>query len=393
MERSQRIALVFDSDLAYPRGVLRGIKQFAQAKPQWILVVHEATGATRQTLKTIHCDGVIANVSHEGLRQVVQSLRRPVVNVSPVLPQSPFPRVMVDHREIGRLAFQHLSDCGLRNFGFVGHPRHLYATEREAGFRDALGDLPFSYGRYYERPTTSFRHRAHLLALRPGFQRWLRSLPKPVGIFACHDVWGVQILNACRLTGLRVPEEVAVVGVDNDDLLCELARPSLSSIIVPAEQIGFAAATLLEAYLKRDRWPRTLQLIPAGGIVARQSSDMLAEGDPDVTAAIRLIRDRSQSCHQVSDVLNQIPTSRRSLEKRFRTTLQHGIGEEIRRVRLERAKYLLANTALSVAQVAEQAGYSSTHYLARSFRRDTGQTPTEYRAKFHARIDTTLSTR
>ncbi len=391
MKKSQRIALVFDCDLAYPRGVLRGIKQFAQTKPHWVLVLHEATGVTQAVLKSIRCNGLIANVSHEGLLQVLKSLHRPVVNVSPVLPQAPFSRVMVNHRQIGELAFHHLHDCGLRHFGFVGHPRHLYSTEREAGFRQALGNFHYSYGCYYERPTTSYRHRAHLLALHSGFQRWLRGLPKPVGIFACHDVWGVQILNACQLLGLSIPDDVAVVGVDNDDLLCELARPSLSSIIVPAEQVGYEAAALLEALLKKSPAPKSPRLIPAGGVVTRQSSDILAGGDPDVTAAVRLIRDRGLSCKQVVDVLNRVPASRRSLEKRFHATLKRGIGEEIRRVRLARARDLLANTALSIAEVAEQAGYSSMHYLARSFRRETGQTPSEFRAQFRARIQSTIS--
>ncbi|MFO0916906.1 MAG: XylR family transcriptional regulator [Planctomycetaceae bacterium] len=391
MKKSQRIVLVFDCDLAYPRGVLRGIKQFAQTKPHWVLVLHESTGATRSVLKSIRCDALIANVSHEGLLTVLKSLHKPVVNVSPVLPQANFPRVMVNHRQIGELAFHHLHDCGLRHFAFVGHPRHLYSTEREAGFREALGRFPYSYARYYERPTTSYRHRAHLLALQPAFQRWLRSLPRPVGVFACHDVWGVQLLNACQLTGLRIPDEVAVVGVDNDDLLCELARPSLSSIIVPAEQVGYEAAKLLESLLQRDVKPKSAHLIPAGGVVVRQSSDILAGGDPDVTAAVRMIRDRGMTCQQVTDVLNRIPASRRSLEKRFHATLKRGIGAEIRRVRLERARDLLANTALSIADVAEQAGYSSMHYLARSFRRETGQTPSEFRAQFRARIQTSLT--
>jgi LacI family transcriptional regulator len=172
---------------------------------------------------------------------------------------------------------------------------------------------------------------------------------------------------------------LAVVGVDNDDLLCELARPSLSSIIVPAERIGYEAAALLERLLAAARPPRQPLLLPPAGVVARQSSDVLAGGDADVTAAVRFIRDHAHQPLGVDDVLRAVPLSRRSLERRFRALLERGVGEEIRRVHLERAKDLLVTTALSMADVAAQAGFSSVHYLSRVFRQETGLTPTAYR--------------
>jgi LacI family transcriptional regulator len=192
-------------------------------------------------------------------------------------------------------------------------------------------------------------------------------------------VWGLQVVEACRLAGLRVPDEVAVVGVDNDDLFCGLARPSLSSIIVPAERIGFEAAAVLERLLAGAKAPRNPRLIPPAGVVTRQSSDVLAGGDPDVTAAVRFIRDHGHRPISVEDVLRAVPVSRRSLERRFRALLGRGLGEEIRRAHLQRAKDLLAATALSVTEVAGQAGFAGVHYLSRVFRQETGLTPTAYR--------------
>jgi LacI family transcriptional regulator len=387
MTKPLRIGLVFEYNLAYPRGVLRGIKQFAQTKPHWILVPLDTEGLTVQALRAVQPAGLIALVVSDTLADALGSVRRPLVNVASVLTDLPFPRVGVDHRQVGRLAASHLRERGFRHFGFVGHPHHFYSIEREVGFRQALALKSHSLACYHERPARSYRQRGRLLVLNEGLQRWLRTLPKPVGVFACHDVWGVQVVEACRLMRLRVPDDVAVVGVDNDDLLCELARPSLSSIIVPAERIGYEAASLLQRLLRRAgrnanplaKPPLKPLLIPPFGVVTRQSSDVLAGGDTDVTAAVRFIRDHGHLPLSVEDVLRVVPVSRRFLERRFRALLERGVGKEIRRVHLARTKNLLATTALSMAEIAEQSGFSSVHYLSRVFRQETGLTPTAFR--------------
>lgn len=267
--------------------------------------------------------------------------------------------------------------------GFIGHPRHLYSTQREAGFRQGLSPHGQPPSCFYERPSVTYRQRGHMLAVQEGLQRWVQSLPKPVGIFACHDVWGLQVVEACRLAELRVPEDVAIIGVDNDDLLCELARPSLSSVAVPAERIGYEAAALLERLLRRAKPPRQPILIPSSGIVARQSSDVLALRDSDVAAAVRFIRDHAHQPLCVADVLREVPVGRRSLERRFRAALNRGLWEEIRRVHMDRAKQLLATTVQPVAEVADKAGFSDVQQLSRVFRQETGLTPSAYRRQFH----------
>src|SRR5262245_26138206 len=242
MDKLLRIGLVFNYHLAYARGVLRGIKHYAQTRPDWNLVPLDTEGLTPATLRAAGPAGLIALVYTDALTKTLRAWRRPLVNTASVLPDLPFPRVGVDHRQVGRLAFTHLCERGFRHFGFVGHPRHFYSTEREAGFRQALAPAGHPLDCYYERPARSYQHRGRLLVVNERLQSWLRELPKPVGVFACHDVWALQVVEACRLTGLRVPEDLAVVGVDNDDLLCELARPSLSSVVVPAERVGSEAA-------------------------------------------------------------------------------------------------------------------------------------------------------
>lgn len=380
------IALVFDYNMAYPRGVLRGIRQYAATQPQWTLVLHDSDGFTARAMTSMQGAGLISDITSAELAKTLQTLARPLVNVTSVVPNLAIPCVCVDHRHVGRLAFQHLWDRGFRHFGFVGHPRHDYSTEREFGFRTALAGAGLSAESYYDRSGHSYRHRGRLLTVKDSLQRWLRNLPKPVGIFACHDVWAVHVIGACRLIGVRVPEDVAVLGVDNDDLLCDLARPSLSSVAVPVEQIGYEAAALLGRLLNGGSPPQQPHYIPPVGVVARQSTDILAGGDPDVTAAVRFIRQNSHRPISVSELLRNVPISRRSLELRFRALFERGIGEEIRRVHLERARELLATSVLSVADVAEQSGFSSAPYFARIFGQETGLTPTAYRRQFQATL-------
>ena len=172
-------------------------------------------------------------------------------------------------------------------------------------------------------------------------RRWLTGLPRPVGILASHDPQAVELSELCRHSGLRVPEEVALVGVDNDDLLCELGAPSLTSVALPAERVGFEAARLLDCLLTRPR-PRgrpggSALLLPPQGVVTRVSTDVLAIDDAEVVATLRFIRQHAHESIQVKDVLDEVPVSRRTLERRVRAALGRGVWEEIRRAHLERA--------------------------------------------------------
>jgi LacI family transcriptional regulator len=192
----------------------------------------------------------------------------------------------------------------------------------------------------------------------------------------------VQVSEACQLADLRVPDDVAIVGVDDDDLLCELGRPSLSSVALPSEQIGAEAAALLERLLHGKPPPPGPILLPPREVVVRQSSDILAITDPDVAAAVRFIRNHGSRTIQVADVLEAVPVSRRGLEWWFRRIIRRGIWEEIRRVHLERGKTLLAGSELPMAEVARRAGFTDARQLSVVFRQETGLTPTAYRRQF-----------
>jgi LacI family transcriptional regulator len=375
------IGLVFHYSLSYPRGVLRGIRQFVQTRPHWVLMHFDTDRLRERELKIMQPAGMIALVVNDHLAHVLESVRGPVVNIATVLADLPFPRVSTDHGQVAILAAAHLRERGFRHFGFVGHSQHVYSLEREAAFQRGLAQHGHSLAIYHEQPVPTYPNRGRHLVMNRGFRRWLRQLPKPVGLFACNDLWGLPILEACRLEGLSVPDEVAVVSVDNDELRCELARPSLSSIAVSSERVGYEAAALLDRLLAGAKRPRAPLLIPPVRVVARQSSDIVAGNDAEVNAAVRFIRNHAHQPISVTDVLREVPVARRSLERRFRALLERGIGEEIQHAHLERARDLLATTSLPMDVVAERAGFSTPNYMCRVFQRAMALTPTAYRRR------------
>lgn len=233
-----RVGLVFGYGLDYYRDILRGIKAFAEARPHWIFTPIAPEPRAVRAMRPLRHHGMIAHIFNHDLAEALIETGKPIVNVSGVLPDLSFPRVGVDHVAVGRLAATHLLERGFRHFGFVGYPDHAFSVGRESGFRTTLEAAGCRLISYHQRDP-EHRDPTGLWEWDDGLRRWLAGLPRPVGILASHDPQGVELSEACRQAGLRVPEEVALVGVDNDDLLCELARPALSSVALPAERIGF----------------------------------------------------------------------------------------------------------------------------------------------------------
>lgn len=374
-----RICLVLSPSLDHCRRILRGIKEYAEMKPDWILLPLAPDPHAVRELAALKPAGIVAHLYSAKVAERLRALRRPMVNVSSVLADLPLPRVGVDDEEVGRLAALHLLERGFTSFGFVGHRRHAYSLERERGFRAEIQGASHALTCYHEPRDRPFSPTGHLWALDRELQSWVAGLRKPVGIFAPNDIWGVQLAEVCRQLALRVPEDVALVGVDNDDLLCNLSRPALSSIALPAERIGYEAAALLDRLLARAKAPHRTLLLPPLGVVARRSTDALILDDADVAAAVRFIREHSHRPLRVADVLAEVPVSRRGLERRFRAVLQRGLGEEIRRAHLERARELLTRTEMPLSEVARCSGFASGAHLSIVFRQEMGLTPRDYR--------------
>jgi LacI family transcriptional regulator len=214
--------------------------------------------------------------------------------------------------------------------------------------------------------------------------RWIESLPRPVGIMACYDIRAQQLLDICRELNIAVPEEIAVIGVDNDRLLCDLCDPPLSSVTPDTHRTGFIAASLLDKQMAGERVESRAALIPPIGVETRQSTDVMAIDDPHIVSTLRFIRHNACSGIQVRDLLTRVPLSRRVLESRFKERIGRTPHEEITRIRMERVKTLLLETDLPLAAIAKRTGFNYIEYLNEAFKKWVGTTPGKYRKEASA---------
>lgn len=383
--KSTHIGLAFIHTLSYYRQALHGIWRYAEARPHWELTP-VIPGDRALNVKSKHCpDGLIVTANTRAFEESLKNWRRPAVNVSAVIEGLRFPRVGVDNAKVGQMAAAHFLERGLEHTGFVGPPNQLFSNHRQIAFCEAVENAGATVDCFISRVKQEFDPLGLHWDLEASVDGWLKKLPKPVGIFAPNDLWGIQVIRACRRAELRVPEDVAVLGVDNDGLYCEMTRPQLSSVIIPAEQIGYEAVAMLERLLGGELPPTEPLLLPPVGIKSRRSTEVLAIEDEQVVAAVRFIREWGHLPLHVEDILRQLPVGRRTLERRFRQFLGWGIAEEIQRTHLSLAQRLLAATDLSMQAVAIQSGFLDYRHMARVFRRYLDITPTAYRERMNWR--------
>jgi LacI family transcriptional regulator len=379
MARRRHVALMVETSLVYGRQLLHGIIRYLRSHQPWSVFfeLRELGAAPPAWLKDWRGDGIICRPTNPGLADLFRKKRIPVVNLNDVHDGLGLPAIESDHVAIGKLAADHLLERGFRHFGFCGFSGHAWSAKRHEGFEAALGGAGCSC-QLYESPWGG--PAAHPWEKEQGqIGAWLATLPRPLGILACNDLRGQHVLDACQRMNLSVPEEVAVIGVDDDVLLCELCDPPLSSVVPNADRVGFEAALLLDRLMGGEKPTRLTQLVPPLGVTVRQSTDVLAIDDAQVAAAVRFIREHACAGISVDQVLAQVPLSRTILERRFRKYLGRSPQAEIREVQLKRVKQLLADTDLRLERVAELAGYEHPEYMSVVFKRETGLTPGQYR--------------
>jgi len=387
-----RVALLVETSRGYGRNYLRGVMRYAREHGPWSFYL--TPGDFSQVLPAMYRRGtnvpmgIIARVENDAIaRQLAQS-GLPVVildlsdqqRASGILPRCV--EVHPDPEAIAQLAIEHMVARGFRAFAFVGIAGRSWSDQRQAAFVRQLaqrGITPHIFtGSPQDNPLMTDQESLLL--------EWLRTLPLPVAIMACNDDRGRQVLEACRLAHIAVPEDVAVIGVDNDELLCELADPPLSSVDVDALGGGYAAAALLEAMMFRRagaKGPKTVLVRPTQ-VIERRSTEILAQENRPIAAALRFIGD--QACHEVlvDQVAEAAGLARRTLEVHFRKTMGRTVLQEIRRVQIEKVKQLLVNSALPFKEVARLAGFANQFYMSTAFRRYAGTSPRTYRERMHA---------
>jgi LacI family transcriptional regulator len=382
MRSRKKVALLIETSNGYARELLQGIRAWQREYGAWAIRLSEHSRGTAVPgwFRDWRGDGVIARVENPGIAAALQKMGLPVVDVSAALAQTPFPRVATDSKAVTLLAAEHLREQGFRHFAYCGDARFLWSVRLSDFFRDsvlALGGTCAFFPSHLR--ATDNAAEAEIAAIA----RWLKKLRKPVGVLACYDVRGQQVLEACKLAGLGVPVDVAVLGVHNDELLCELCDPPLSSVIPNARRAGYEAAAVLARMMAGEKVAATVRLISPLGVSARPSTDVVTVNDAPVAAAVRYIREHALRGIGVEDVLRAVPMSRTLLERRFRRMLGQSPGAHILKVRIEHVKTLLATTGLPIGAIAERGGFEHAEYLSVAFRRETGMTPTKYRAKHH----------
>lgn len=309
-------------------------------------------------------------------------LKVPIVDISNWQAGDQHFRVLPDDFAIGRLAADYLMDLGLRHFGFLALADVNFSTLRRRGFTETLAGQGLSAVEMRE-PIDQLPPGTVVPAnVAPAMLAWLLSIPKPAGIFCATDNRAAEVLEVCRLSGIRVPEDLCVLGVDNDELTTKVTHPPLSSIALPTHKIGFEAARWLDEMMSGAERPTKPILLPPTGVVARQSTNLLSIPDDDVLAAVRYIREQVHRQVTVQDLLRAVPVNRRYLERKFKQHLGRSPLQEIRRVRLEKAKQLLSETDLSMPAIARRSGFPNAARLANVFHAGTGMTPSQYRKAF-----------
>lgn len=387
VRRIPKVALLVETALGYGRGLLRGIARYARLHGPWAFYL--TPGDLLQALPRMEewgGTGIIARIETPEVARAILATRLPVIalDLKPeqLAAESPLSRVSElcpDSPAAGRMAAEHLLSKGFTQFAFVGAPGDpLWSTRREQGFRARLAEAGMSCVSY---PLPRSLREQQWSREQPRMAPWLKSLPKPAGLLACDDDRGRQVLTACRLADVQVPEDVAVLGVDNDEVLCDVSDPPLSSVALDTEQAGYEAAALLDGLMSgRVRKPQRLLVRPLF-VVDRRSTDVLLLNDRDVALALRFIHDHAGKPLSVKEIAREARLSRRMLELRFRKAMGRTIHEEIQRVRLARARRLLIETNLPAAEVAQAAGFASASYFSKVFHQSQGMPPGDYRVR------------
>lgn len=360
-------------ETAYGRGVLRGVQRYIRQQPTLRVTVLPLWMVMQDPPAPDAFHGFIVQFTTQKLLDAVSALDAPVVNVGDAEPLAGVTSVLSDHHAIGRMGAEHLLDRGFRHFAFYGPQTALYSRLRHAGFSDTLARRGRSVDGGWLSETMDPRY-AQLTA-------WVAHLPRPAGIMAADDGLAGQVADHAHRLGLTIPDQVAVLGVDDDDLLCQAGPVPLSSVVVAAETIGFEAMRLLDAKLRGQALPDHVRLVMPVDVAVRRSTDVLAVTDACVAEAVRYMRDDHPRMPTVDDVAAHVGLSRRQLERRFLASLGRSLAAEFRGMRIERIKHLMDTTDLTLERIAALCDFPDAASMSKLFRRVVGAAPSEYRRR------------
>jgi LacI family transcriptional regulator len=383
MRKRPQVALIVETSRSYGRSLLRGVASFAHTRTHWSLLHQEMTIDTSlpSWITESSVSGVIARVDARNIAPL-RSMGVPIVDVRCHDTFPGIPQVETDDHAVSQLAFEHLWERGFRRFAFCGYKFAHYSQTRLRFFSQLVNQAgcPLSVYESSSQPDatlTQVEERGHIDVDR--MSTWLSTLAPPTGMFVCNDIRGQQVMNVCRSLEIPIPDDIAVIGVDDDDAICPLSDPPLSSVKPNAEQVGYRAAEILDSMMKGHTAPSAIEYIAPCEVVQRLSTQVYAVEDRELARACRYIREHACDGIDVSDVARVVSISRRQLERRFRERLGRTPHDEITLIQVARVKQLLRETRMTLEQIAASAGYSHTERLSTVFKRVTSQTPGTYR--------------
>lgn len=378
-KKIKRIALLLQPGMAFDREIARGVGDFIHGHKGWVIQLDPMLEVTLETLQHWNPDGVIMDVDTPGLDEVLQLTGVPKVGVGPYDPNLEalgIPMVTSNQHEIGRVAAKYFIGLGFKDFAFCGgNESRAWCKQRRDGFAEELECA--GYGMHeFKLPWTE---KLSMPDAINAVGKWMRNLPKPCGVFVFFDGWARWVLDACVIENIKVPQEMAVLGVDNDRWLCELSQPSLSSIDANIRNAGYTAAKILNDLLDgSEAAPAVTQMAPLK-VFSRDSTDLLAFDEPEVAFAIRYIREHACDPITPDDVLYITGMSKSTAYRKFMKAIGRSIHSEIQLTQMNKVKELLTTTNLSITNVAKQSGFENIRYFTQVFKDATGYTPTEYR--------------
>ena len=381
MKTLPRVILLIETSRSYGRELLHGIARYSRLHgPRTFYHESRDLKSAIPKIKTWNANGIITRTTPE--YQKLLSLGIPVVFVlhyyDPEFPEN-IPLLVAENIKVGEMAAEHLRDRGLRHYAYCGFDEFIWSNDRYEGFTSLLSEYGYSVSRYQNPDMYEYKNWDKEIQ---SIAEWIKKLSKPVGIMACNDDRGQHVIEACKLAGFSVPDEVSVIGVDNDTLACDLCDPPLTSVALNVENGGYLAAELLDRLIAGEPMNGQRIVISPTHIVSRLSTDTVSVDDRQVARAIRYIRQNARENICVMDVVEATSLSRRNLEMRFRKILNRSILKEIRRVRADLIVNLLMETDLSVAEIAYSLHFSDIEHIARYFRKEKGVSLQQYR-KIH----------
>lgn len=384
MQDIKKIVLLIESSRTCERDFIRGLAKYSRHHGPWAFYRNPKYYIRRgkkqlslERIKDWQPDGIIVSDTQDIDKVIELGIPTIVHTVKQRYPQ--LPSIVGDCERSASMAAEHLLACGFGNFAFCGLGRFYWSQERYDGFKNTLDRKGFNVN-YYEQ-MKSKRRRSHK-AEQKSLVEWLKGLPKPVGLMACADDCSQSVIEACKIAEIKVPDEIAIIGVDNDDMVCELSNPPLSSIALNFERAGYLAGQLMDQLIAGQTDIDQEIVVEPTHVVVRESTDILAIEDRDVSNAVRFIRQNSKRLIQVPDVLSVVSCSQRSLHEKFITTLGRTVHDEIKRMRVEQIALMLRETDLTISQIAFDLGYSDANHIGRYFRGAKRISPLDYRKRY-----------